>query len=95
MNNQFIQTTSSNGRASGSQAQSATYPYGPYLMKKPANPFNGFSDIKYVAQGSTFAATAAATTAAEKVGWLYKKETGEFKLNWTGTDSQGVSYTDY
>jgi len=28
-------------------------------------------------------------------GWLYKMETGEIVLNWTGTDSEGVAYYDY
>lgn len=95
MNNQFTQTTSVKGTTSGSQAKSATYPCGPYMIKKPSNPFNGFTNIKYVAQGADFAAAAAATTDAEQVGWLYKKETGEFKLNWVGTDSKGVNYTEY
>jgi len=95
MNKQFTQTTSAKGLTSGSQARSSTYPYGPYLLKKPANPFNGFTGIKYVAQGTSFAVAANATTNAEQIGWLYKKETGEFKLNQTGADSAGVSYTDY
>jgi prepilin-type N-terminal cleavage/methylation domain-containing protein len=95
MNNQFTQTTSVKGLTSGSQAKTEAYPLGPYLMKKPANPFNGFSDIKYVAQAADFSTVAAATTDAERIGWLYKKETAEFKLNRTGTDSKGVSYLDY
>lgn len=95
MNNQFTQTTSVKGMTSGSQAKSAAYPCGPYLLKKPANPFNGFTGIKYVAQGAEFAAAAAATTDAEQIGWFYKKETGEFRLNWAGTDSKGVRGTDY
>ena len=28
-------------------------------------------------------------------GWLSKKETGEFKIDRTGTDSKGVNFCDY
>ena len=64
---------------------------GPYLKKLPINPFNKLSTIIYVANGTEFSAVADGTSS----GWLYKKETAEFKINWTGTDSDGTSFIDY
>jgi prepilin-type N-terminal cleavage/methylation domain-containing protein len=28
-------------------------------------------------------------------GWLSKKEAGEFKINWPGTDSEGINFYGY
>ena len=36
-----------------------------------------------------------AAEADRSTGWLFKRETCEFRLNWTGTDSQGINYLDY
>jgi general secretion pathway protein G len=63
---------------------------GPYITKLPVNPFNNLSTIKYVAKLTAFSAAADKTT-----GWLYKRETAEFKLNWPGTDAKGKAYTSY
>lgn len=84
---QFTCTTDIKGISSATTTKSGAYTCGPYFMKMPVNPFNDLRDIKYV---TDFAAEANKTT-----GWLYKKSTGEFKLNWTGTDSKGVNYLDY
>jgi len=69
----------------------APFLYGPYLKAIPKNPFNNRDEIVYVPVATQFSAAANGTSS----GWLYKKETGEIRLNWTGTDSQGVNYTDY
>ncbi|MFH1717122.1 MAG: hypothetical protein ABIF19_07210, partial [Planctomycetota bacterium] len=70
---------------------SAPFLYGPYLKKIPENPFNKLSTIAYVAEATAFSAAADGTSS----GWLYKKETGEMAINWTGTDSGGVAYYNY
>jgi hypothetical protein len=44
-----------------------------------------------VAQATPFSAAVNGTSS----GWFYKKETGEFVINWTGTDSHGVAYYNY
>jgi general secretion pathway protein G len=90
LTNQFIGTTTITGMASSSRVPSGQYLYGPYAQKLPVNPLNNLSTIKYVASATAFSTAADKTT-----GWLYKKETAEFKLNWTGTDSQGKNYIDY
>ena len=53
--------------------------------------FNKLSTITYVADGTAFSAVVDGTSG----GWLYKKETAEFKINWTGNDSEGVAFIDY
>ena len=89
--NQFIGTSSSVGAAVASRTTAGVYLYGPYLMALPTNPFNNLSTIKLVPAGVTdFAAVADDST-----GWLYQKETATFKINKSGTDSDGVKYADY
>jgi prepilin-type N-terminal cleavage/methylation domain-containing protein len=90
---QFTMTTSITGTLNPSTTPTiptSTYLYGPYVQKLPVNPFNNLSTIKIVPSATAFPAAADKTT-----GWLYKKETAEFKLNWTGTDATGKAYTDY
>ena len=88
---QLTATTTETGDASPSKVRSDPYLYGPYVRTIPENPFNGLSNIAYVAEATAFSAAVDGTTS----GWLYKKETGEFKLNWTGQDTKGVNFYDY
>lgn len=88
---QLIGTTTVTGQASPSTVPTNPFLYGPYLKKIPPNPFNKKSDIAYVAEATAFSAVVNGTTS----GWLYKKETAEIVLNWTGTDSEGVNFYDY
>ena len=88
---QFSGTSDMNGFAVVSQTPTAPYLYGPYLRSMPVNPFNNLDNIIYVPSATAFTAAADGTSS----GWLYKKETAEIKLNWTGTDSHGESYSDY
>ncbi|MGH2271255.1 type IV pilin protein [Anaerohalosphaeraceae bacterium U12dextr] len=84
---QLICTTDVKGVSSTNTTKTATFCCGPYFMKMPVNPFNDKRNIKLV---TNFAAEADRST-----GWLFKRETCEFRLNWTGTDSQGINYLDY
>ena len=88
---QFTATTSVAGASSSSTIPTSPYLYGPYLKKIPTNPYNNLSSIAYVALATEFSAAADGTSS----GWLYKKETGEIAMNYTGTDSKGVAYYDY
>lgn len=87
---QFVGTTALAGQASVSTVPAGPYQYGPYVRKLPVNPYNNLSTIAYVAEAADFASAADGST-----GWLYKKETAEFKINQSGTDSQGVAFVDY
>ena len=88
---QLIGTTTVTGQASPSTVPSAPFLYGPYLKKIPQNPYNKLSTIAYVADATAFSAAVDGTSS----GWLYKKETGEIVMNWTGTDSEGTAYYNY
>ena len=88
---QFTGTTTVTGLASPSTVPSNPFLYGPYLKKIPKNSFNNLSTIAYVAEATAFSAAVDGTSS----GWLYKKETGEIAMNWTGTDTEGVAYYDY
>ncbi len=88
---QFTATTTVDGAVSPSTVPSGAYVNGPYVLKLPENPFNDLSTIAYVAAATAFADAVDGTSS----GWLYKKETGEFRINWTGADSKGVAFIDY
>jgi prepilin-type N-terminal cleavage/methylation domain-containing protein len=88
---QFTATTTDTGAVSPSTIPAGAYVNGPYVRKIPENPFNNLSTIAYVPEGTEFSLAVDGSTS----GWLYKKETAEFKINWTGTDSEGTSFNDY
>ena len=88
---QLVGTTTVTGLASPSTVPADPFVYGPYMRKIPKNPFNGLSTIAYVAEAAVFSAAVDGTSS----GWLYKKETGEIALNWTGSDIKGTPYYDY
>lgn len=88
---QFTGTTTIEGAASPSSIPSGAFINGPYLRELPENPFNGLSSIAYVFAWNDFSNAVDGTSS----GWLYKKETGEFKINWPGTDSKGVPFYEY
>jgi prepilin-type N-terminal cleavage/methylation domain-containing protein len=88
---QLTGTSTETGQAVASKVRSDPFLYGPYVRAIPENPFNDLSNIAYVLEATAFADAVDGTTS----GWLYKKETGEFKLNWTGQDSKGVNFYDY
>ncbi len=88
---QFVGTTYETGAASYSKVPSAAYPCGPYIRKLPKNPYNNLSTIIYVVEATAFSDAVDGTSS----GWLYKKETAEFKVNWVGSDSEGANFYDY
>jgi len=91
LQNQLVGTSMLTGFAISSTVPTDPFLYGPYIRKLPENPFNNLTTIAYVAEATDFSAAVDGTTS----GWLYKKETAEFKINWTGTDSEGINFYDY
>ena len=88
---QLTATSTVTGAVSESKIPVDPHLYGPYLKKIPENPYNGLSTITYVNAGTDFSAAADGSSS----GWLYKKETGEFRVNWTGNDSGGLPFYDF
>ena len=88
---QFTGTTRIDGLPLDNPVPSAPFLYGPYLKKIPKNSFNNLSSIAKVDVGTAFSAAVNGTSS----GWLYKIETGEIAMNYTGTDTEGTAYYDY
>lgn len=65
---------------------------GKYLNQIPENPFNGwgFPHIQMVGNNEPFPDTPTGNFA-----WIYKPATKEIRLDWPGTDKNGVRYYDY
>ena len=65
---------------------------GEYLQQFPENPFNGygFSKIRLLDDEQDFP-----EEATGEFGWIYRPATKQIRLDWPGTDSQGVRYYDY
>lgn len=62
---------------------------GEYLQSMPENPFNGMTGLR------TYGVAPFPTEADGTSGWLYEPATMDIRLNWTGTDSEGISYFEY
>jgi general secretion pathway protein G len=88
---QLTATSTITGAVSTSTVPVDPYLYGPYLKKVPENPYNGLSTIAYVGEGTEFSAAADGTSS----GWLYKKESSEFRVNWTDNDSSGIAFYNF
>ena len=88
---QLTATSSITGAVSASKVPVDPFLYGPYLKKIPENPYNELSIIAYVNEGTDFSSAADGTSS----GWLYKKETGELRVNWTGNGNDGLPMYSY
>lgn len=66
------------------------FPYGPYLSRIPANPFNGLDTVQMLANGQAFPAVP-----DNSHGWICKPQTGEIRSDTTGTSAKGVAYYDF
>jgi len=88
---QLTKVTAETGHIGAGTTPSGPFVLGPYMKKIPDNPFNNKNSFVQVAAGTAFSLAVDGTSS----GWLYKIETGELRLNWTGTDTDGVAYVDY
>jgi len=62
-----------------------------YLTANVVNPFTGKSRLTILDDDETFPTEADTNLRA----WIYQPVTKTIKLNWPGTDSEGVFYIDY
>ena len=65
---------------------------GNYLSEAPRNPLNNSITPWFIADADAFPAE---PIAGSNYGWVYQPATRTIKLNYSGTDSEGVSYFDY
>ena len=63
---------------------------GKYIPKLPENPFNKSMLIKVIPNADELP-----TEATGQFGWIYKPATKDFRIDWPGTDSKGISFYDY
>jgi prepilin-type N-terminal cleavage/methylation domain-containing protein len=63
---------------------------GNYLNALPENPFNNKVTFLMIANGASFP-----SAPTGQYGWFYQPQTKTIKLDWPGTDKDGVSYYDY
>jgi len=62
-----------------------------YLSERPENPFNNLLSINVIiVENDPIPAEATGT-----YGWIYKLSTRDFRLDWPGTDKDGIRYYDY
>ena len=61
---------------------------GNYLSKRVENPFSGLIPAKIITNTEAFPTEPVET---DGYGWIYKPATKEIRLNWAGTDEDGVS----
>lgn len=61
-----------------------------YFKRIPDNPLNDDFVITIIDNGVSFPAAADGST-----GWIYQPATKNIRLNYPGTDSEGVSYFEY
>jgi prepilin-type N-terminal cleavage/methylation domain-containing protein len=61
-----------------------------YLKTFPENPFNDKVTLLMIANGVSFP-----PEPTGQYGWVYQPQTKTIKLDWPGTDKNGVRYYDY
>jgi general secretion pathway protein G len=61
-----------------------------YLNEIPKNPFNNMNTVLMIANDVSFP-----TTGTGEYGWVYQPQTKKIKLDWPGTDSNGILYWNY
>lgn len=64
--------------------------FGPYISDKPKNPFNDEWTMRALANQESFP-----EEATGEYGWIYHAATKIIRLDWPGTDSDGIRYYDY
>ena len=67
-----------------------TIDMGPYLHAIPENPFNNEITVLMIGNDGEFPSNATGT-----YGWIYQPFTKTIRLDWPGTDRDGVRYYDY
>ena len=61
-----------------------------YLLKIPKNPFNNRQNIRMIGNSEAFP-----QNPIDGYGWIYQAATKTIRLNWPGSDPDGIRYFDY
>jgi len=71
-------------------AGTAGYNLGPYMRTFPKNPFNNDRTVRMVSNSEAFPSEPTGDS-----GWVYQAAAKLIRLDWPGTDTEGVPYYDY
>ena len=88
MARQLTLATNENGMAN--TPGTVGFELGPYMREIPENPFNNSSRVLVILNASDLP-----ENATGNYGWVYKPLTQTIKLDWPGTDSEGIDYYQY
>ncbi|HDS83579.1 MAG TPA: prepilin-type N-terminal cleavage/methylation domain-containing protein [Phycisphaerales bacterium] len=87
---QLVHCTNLNGQYIYSKIPNDDYIYGPYISGFPANPFNKLITVMDIPDDMDMPGEATGEN-----GWIYRPKTGEIRLDYPGTDSEGISLYTY
>jgi len=86
---QLLTYSNSNGKTY--PIKHSSYPYGPYLSTLPTNLYNNLEDVWVLAPGlQEFP-----DEATGEYGWIFDPITKHIRVDWPGTDKDGIRYYDY
>jgi len=74
----------------GAHFESQTTKAGGYMRKMPKNPFNNLGTMLVIPNSGSLP-----TSATGKYGWVYKPAAMTIKLDWPGSDKDGILYYEY
>jgi len=84
-------TLASNAAGATAAPGTSGFGFGPYIRERlPANPVNGLSSVKVMADADAFPAAA-----DDGSGWVYQPSTGRIRANSTGSAPSGTSYFNF
>ena len=83
-------TMASNKSGQTANPGTAGFDLGPYIKTFPKNPFNNIVLVKMVGNSEVFPAGATGV-----FGYIYQPATKTIRLNWPGSDREGMRYYDY
>ncbi len=63
---------------------------GNYISEIPTNPFNDLATVLVI-----FDSDPLPPAPTGEYGWIYKPATTDFRIDWPGTDKDGIRYYDY
>jgi general secretion pathway protein G len=86
--NQMTKHTDDVGNVSATA--SSTYKFGPYLSTVPTNPMTKLSGVLIVGDTDPWPAAT-----DRDYGWYYRPFTGDIMANCSGTDSNGMPFSNY
>jgi len=87
---QMKYTTDIGGQSGGTTTKGGQFLFGPFLSEMPKNPFNDKIAFLMIGNNESFP-----ESATGDYGWVYQPATKNIRLDWPGTDKDGIRYFNY